>query len=254
MKIYIQSAGIEQDFNWKTGSGKGDGLGQSPSAEAIALYRGLSPFAVSCALIAAKTEEHGYCLVVRSVYIAPDVRDANDRPIYLNLYIEDLSESQLRALAVSYLNDKPQDGLHYWPEIAQHYHPEGDNFDMQWEALYASLNRIISCAPGEYTAPGEMLCETPEQLAGALTQYALSSANGVVLKVQQMKKFELKVEWAESHSSEPQSRDTMDLSSLYMAAALFILFIALGNSCQIGHREAPAANGTEAGITLKQEQ
>ncbi len=254
MKIYIQSAGIETDFNWKTDSVKGDGLGQSPSAEAIALYRGLSLFAGSCALIAAKTEDHGYCLVVRSVYIAPDVRDANDRPIYLNLYIEDLSESQLRALAVSYLNDKPQNGLHYWPEAAQHYRPEGGDFDMKWESLYTSMNRIASRALGERIAPVEMLCETPEQLAESLTQYCLSSANGVVLKVQQTKKFELKAEWTKPHSSEAQSRDTMDLSSLYIAAALFILFIALGDFCQSGHREAPAANGAEAGITLKQEQ
>lgn len=244
MKVYVESAGVKRDFNWKTYSSAGTGTELKPSPTAIELLRSLSPFAQAFAIAAEETQHDGYCLAVRSVYIDPDVRDENDRPIYLNLYIEELSEEQLRSLVISYLQDELRDGLHYWPEIAQHYCRKLDDFDMQWDALIETLNNITSRMPASIITAPQPACDSLAELLKQLPRCRFSSKVGRVLHVQQIKELKINVEW-DTQSATKNNTNKLEVGSLYFASLLFLGSIVMiseyGTQKQASRAPEPAA-------------
>ncbi len=179
MKIYIQSAGIYRDFNWKVAPGRSE----QPCDAAIEQYRSLSPFAIKLAMVAATMPDGSYRLIIRSLYVR-DRKDKINRPIYLNLCIEGLSEQQLRALACSYLRDIPQDGRHYWPLITEHYSVSEDDFTMDWPALQTAVEQAAAAPVADNTTAEEMTFASVNDAEEHLRSHKLSAA-GVVLFAQQ---------------------------------------------------------------------
>ncbi len=179
MKIYIQSAGTHRDFNWKVAPDRGE----QPCDAAIEQYRSLSPFAIKLAMVAATMPDGSYRLVIRSLYVR-DRKDKINRLIYLNLCIEGLSEQQLRALACSYLRDIPQDGLHYWPLITEHYRASEDDFTMDWPALQTAVEQAAAAPVTDSTTTEEMTFTSVNDAEEHLRSHKLSAA-GVVLFAQQ---------------------------------------------------------------------
>ena len=81
-------------------------------------------------------------VVARKIYVEGK-RDVNGRSIYLNICIEGLSESESKAFEASYRRDDLIGDVHFWHGISRHYREDGDDFDMDWQALQESVEQMI---------------------------------------------------------------------------------------------------------------
>lgn len=142
-EIYIQSAGRTVDFNWKRRGSGGRGVMAGPSELGIYAYKSLAYKTASerfCRVKDVGADRFG--VVARNIYVEGK-RDANRRPIYLNICIEGLSESESKAFEASYRRDDLIGDVHIWPGISRHYREDGDDFDMDWQALQESVEQMI---------------------------------------------------------------------------------------------------------------
>ena len=140
--IFIQSAGKITDFNWKRRGSEGCGVIAAPSATSIDAYRSLAFAPSGESICRVKLGADRFGVVARRIYVEGK-RDANSRPIYLNICIEGLSEVESKAFEASYRREVSIMGVHTWPQISNYYRENGDDFDMDWEGLEESINQII---------------------------------------------------------------------------------------------------------------
>ena len=141
-EIYIQSAGRKVDFNWKRRGSGGRGVMAGPSELGIYAYRSLAFAPSGESICRVKLGADRFGVVARRIYVEGK-RDANSRPIYLNICIEGLSEVESKAFEASYRREVSIMGVHTWPQISNYYRENGDDFDMDWEGLEESVEQMI---------------------------------------------------------------------------------------------------------------
>lgn len=154
-KVYVQSAGVSRDFNWKCPlpeSGYAEGAPSPYACQACnMLLRSRSKEQVG----RMKCADGSYCAVARCLYIA-GAEDLVGRAVYLNICVEGITAQEALAFETAYRNDVPVERVHYWPEITKHY-IAGEDFDMHWQALVQSVELILQTELNADAEPGPEL-------------------------------------------------------------------------------------------------
>ena len=141
-KIYIQSAGIYRDFNWKCAGDNGAYTQAGPGPEGMQAYRSLAHFHGKAAVCRILCADGSYSVVARNLYV-PDKWDYVKRPIYLNICISGISNQEARAFETAFHQNVADKEGRYWPAITRHYLTAGEDFDMDWAGLAESLGEIL---------------------------------------------------------------------------------------------------------------
>ncbi len=141
-KIYIQSAGIYRDFNWKCAGDNGAYTQAGPGPEGMQAYRSLSNAQSKAAVCRIRCADGTYCAVARNLYV-PGKWDYVKRSIYLNLCISGISNQEARAFETAFHQNVADKEGRYWPAITRHYLTAGEDFDMDWAGLHESLDEIL---------------------------------------------------------------------------------------------------------------
>ncbi len=158
-KIYIQSAGIYRDFNWKCAGDNGAYTQASPGPEGMQAYRSLSNAQSKAAVCRILCADGSYCAVARNLYV-PDKWDYVKRPIYLNICISGISNQEARAFETAFHQNVANKERRDWPAITRHYLTAEEDFDMDWAGLHESLDEILK-TPGnpEFSLSDELRYE-----------------------------------------------------------------------------------------------
>lgn len=179
-KTHVRSRGKDRDYAWITSDT--DAEKRHPS---LVDLEGSCLYALSVEKQA--TQYHGIILID-----LPDMKDVFGRTIRMEIVLEDLTETQARAIAVAYLQlPINNEGSRYWEAARKTYTPTPDGFcEVDTVGLQKAIEQLIhSNEPGldsetpEYKLHlqetsgnmGEMTKKAVEHLK----QYTLSNTDGI---------------------------------------------------------------------------
>lgn len=181
-KIYIQSAGIYRDFNWKCAGDNGAYTPAAPGPEGMQAYRSLSNAQSKAAVCRILCADGSYCVVARNLFV-PDKWDYVKRPIYLNICISGISKQEALAFETAFHQNIANKERRDWPAITRHYLTADKDFDMDWAGLAESLGEILQTprAPEislseelHYEPPSPTMSEIAKAIANKARAYLIS--------------------------------------------------------------------------------
>lgn len=179
-KTHVRSRGKERDYAWITSDT--DAEKRHPS---LVDLEGSCLYALSVEKQA--TQYHGIILID-----LPDMKDVFGRTIRMEIVLEDLTETQARAIAVAYLQlPINNEGSRYWEAARKTYTPTPDGFcEVDTVGLQKAIEQLIhSNEPGldsetpEYKLHLQETSSTPGEMAENavkhIKQFKLSTTDGI---------------------------------------------------------------------------
>lgn len=179
IKTLVRSRGTERDYAWITSNDTAEN--RHPSLKAL---EGSNLYALS--VEKQETQYHGIILIN-----LPGMKDKVGRTIRMEIVLENLTETQARALALAYLQLPVKEGSRYWEAARKTYSPTPDGFckvdticlQKEIEQLIHSYEAELEYKTPEYKLHLQETSSTPGEMAENavkhIKQFKLSTTDGI---------------------------------------------------------------------------